>query len=76
MNLWLNYSPRKRLKFDGIIEIKAVAREPEAGENPQLSRDTSIDPVGACVGLRAAVQAVVTELQGEKIELFLSQMIR
>ncbi len=57
--------------YDGIIEIKAVAREPGSrAKISVLSRDTSIDPVGACVGLRGSrVQAVVTELQGEKIEI-------
>ena len=56
---------------DGIIEIKAVARDP--GSRAKLavySSDTSIDPVGACVGMRGSrVQAVVTELQGEKIDI-------
>ena len=57
--------------YDGIIEIKAVAREPGSrAKISVLSRDTSIDPVGACVGLRGSrVQAVVSELQGEKIEI-------
>ena len=57
--------------YDGIIEIKAVAREPGSrAKISVLSRDSSIDPVGACVGLRGSrVQAVVTELQGEKIEI-------
>ena len=57
--------------YDGIIEIKAVAREPGSrAKISVLSRDTSIDPVGACVGLRGSrVQAVVGELQGEKIEI-------
>ena len=57
--------------YDGIIEIKAVAREPGSrAKITVLSRDTSIDPVGACVGLRGSrVQAVVGELQGEKIEI-------
>ena len=57
--------------YDGIIEIKAVAREPGSrAKISVLSRDNSIDPVGACVGLRGSrVQAVVTELQGEKIEI-------
>ncbi|MGC6536755.1 MAG: transcription termination factor NusA [Candidatus Puniceispirillaceae bacterium] len=57
--------------YDGIIEIKAVAREPGSrAKISVLSRDTSIDPVGACVGLRGSrVQAVVGELQGEKVEI-------
>ena len=57
--------------YDGIIEIKAVAREPGSrAKISVLSRDTSIDPVGACVGLRGSrVQEVVGELQGEKIEI-------
>ncbi len=57
--------------YDGIIEIKAVAREPGSrAKISVLSRDASIDPVGACVGLRGSrVQAIVNELQGEKIEI-------
>jgi N utilization substance protein A len=54
--------------YDGVVEIKAVARD--AGSRAKIavrSNDTSIDPVGACVGMRGArVQAVVNELQGEK----------
>jgi len=57
--------------YDGIIEIKNVVRE--AGSRAKLavfSNDPSIDPVGACVGMRGSrVQAVVNELQGEKIEI-------
>lgn len=57
--------------YDGIIEIKAVARD--AGSRAKMaviSRDSSIDPVGACVGMRGSrVQAVVAELQGEKIDI-------
>ncbi len=57
--------------YDGIIEIKAVARD--AGSRAKiavLSNDGSIDPVGACVGMRGSrVQAVVNELQGEKIDI-------
>ena len=57
--------------YDGIIEIKAVARD--AGSRAKiavLSNDSSIDPVGACVGMRGSrVQAVVGELQGEKIDI-------
>jgi len=57
--------------YDGIIEIKSVARDP--GSRAKIgvhSNDTSIDPVGACVGMRGSrVQAVVAELQGEKIDI-------
>ena len=57
--------------YDGIIEIKAVARD--AGSRAKIgviSYDSSIDPVGACVGMRGSrVQAVVNELQGEKIDI-------
>ncbi len=57
--------------YDGMIEIKAVARD--AGSRAKIavqSRDNSIDPVGACVGMRGSrVQAVVNELQGEKIDI-------
>ena len=57
--------------YDGIIEVKAVSRDP--GSRAKIgvtSRDTSIDPVGACVGMRGSrVQAVVTELQGEKVDI-------
>ena len=57
--------------YDGIIEVKSVARDP--GSRPKIavqSRDSSIDPVGACVGMRGSrVQAVVGELQGEKIDI-------
>ncbi|HYE48056.1 MAG TPA: transcription termination factor NusA [Azospirillaceae bacterium] len=57
--------------YDGIIEIKAVARDPGSrAKIAVLSRDSSIDPVGACVGMRGSrVQAVVGELQGEKIDI-------
>lgn len=59
--------------YDGIIEIKSVARDP--GSRAKLAvftGDSSIDPVGACVGMRGArVQAVVTELQGEKVDIVL-----
>lgn len=59
--------------YDGIIEIKSVARDP--GSRAKLAvytGDASIDPVGACVGMRGArVQAVVTELQGEKVDIVL-----
>ncbi len=57
--------------YDGIIEIKAVARDPGSRAKIAVrSRDNSIDPVGACVGMRGSrVQAVVNELQGEKIDI-------
>ena len=57
--------------YDGIIEIKAVARDPGSrAKMGVISYDSSIDPVGACVGMRGSrVQAVVTELQGEKIDI-------
>ncbi|MEO5375619.1 MAG: transcription termination factor NusA [Alphaproteobacteria bacterium] len=57
--------------YDGIIEIKAVARDPGSrAKIAVLSNDSSIDPVGACVGMRGSrVQAVVQELQGEKIDI-------
>lgn len=57
--------------YDGIIEIKAVARDPGSrAKMAVISRDGSIDPVGACVGMRGSrVQAVVAELQGEKIDI-------
>src|SRR5918998_1392812 len=57
--------------YDGIVEVKAVARDP--GSRAKIgvtSRDSSIDPVGACVGMRGSrVQAVVGELQGEKVDI-------
>lgn len=57
--------------YDGVIEIKAVARDP--GSRAKIAvytRENSIDPVGACVGMRGSrVQAVVGELQGEKIDI-------
>ena len=57
--------------YDGIIEIKEVARDPGSrAKIAVVSRDSSIDPVGACVGMRGSrVQAVVNELQGEKIDI-------
>ncbi|GBQ21187.1 transcription elongation factor NusA [Acetobacter estunensis NRIC 0472] len=57
--------------YDGIIEIKAVARDPGSrAKMAVISKDASIDPVGACVGMRGSrVQAVVAELQGEKIDI-------
>ncbi len=57
--------------YDGIIEIMAVARDPGSrAKIGVISYDSSIDPVGACVGMRGSrVQAVVNELQGEKIDI-------
>ena len=57
--------------YDGIVEIKAVARDPGSrAKIAVLSNDSSVDPVGACVGMRGSrVQAVVSELQGEKIDI-------
>ncbi len=57
--------------YDGIIEIKADARDPGSrAKIGVISHDSSIDPVGACVGMKGSrVQAVVQELQGEKIDI-------
>ncbi|MCL2452036.1 MAG: transcription termination factor NusA [Alphaproteobacteria bacterium] len=57
--------------YDGVIEVKEVARDPGSrAKIAVVSRDASIDPVGACVGMRGSrVQAVVTELQGEKVDI-------
>ena len=57
--------------YDGIIDIIGVARDPGSrAKIAVLSKDSSIDPVGACVGMRGSrVQAVVNELQGEKIDI-------
>ncbi|MEL7464174.1 MAG: transcription termination factor NusA [Pseudomonadota bacterium] len=57
--------------YDGVIEIKAVARDPGSrAKIGVISYDGSIDPVGACVGMRGSrVQAVVSELNGEKIDI-------
>ncbi|MGH1407351.1 MAG: transcription termination factor NusA [Rhodomicrobiaceae bacterium] len=57
--------------YDNIVNIKSVARDPGSrAKIAVLSQDSSIDPVGACVGMRGArVQAVVNELQGEKIDI-------
>jgi len=57
--------------YDGVVEIKSVARDPGSrAKIAVVSHDTSIDPVGACVGMRGSrVQAVVNELQGEKIDI-------
>ena len=57
--------------YDGIIEIKAAARDPGSrAKMAVVSNDSSIDPVGACVGMKGSrVQAVVQEMQGEKIDI-------
>jgi N utilization substance protein A len=57
--------------YDGIVEIKSVARDPGSrAKIAVISKDSSIDPVGACVGMRGQrVQAVVGELQGEKVDI-------
>lgn len=57
--------------YDGIIEIKSVARDPGSrAKIAVISNDHGIDPVGACVGMKGSrVQAVVAELQGEKIDI-------
>jgi transcription termination/antitermination protein NusA len=57
--------------YEGIVTIKSVARDPGSrAKIAVVSRDASIDPVGACVGMRGSrVQAVVNELQGEKIDI-------
>jgi N utilization substance protein A len=57
--------------YDGVIEVKSVARDPGSrAKIAVVSRDSSIDPVGACVGMRGSrVQAVVGELQGERIDI-------
>ncbi|HEX8233270.1 MAG TPA: transcription termination factor NusA [Caulobacteraceae bacterium] len=57
--------------YDGVIEIRAVARDPGSrAKMAVISNDSSIDPVGACVGMRGSrVQAVVAELAGEKIDI-------
>jgi len=57
--------------YDSIVEVKAVARDPGSrAKIAVISRDSSVDPVGACVGMRGSrVQAVVNEQQGEKIDI-------
>ena len=57
--------------YDGVIELRSVARDPGSrAKIAVISNDSSIDPVGACVGMRGSrVQAVVGELQGEKIDI-------
>src|SRR5919108_643064 len=59
--------------YDGIVEVRAVARDPGSrAKIAVISRDSSVDPVGACVGMRGSrVQAVVNELAGEKIDIIL-----
>jgi N utilization substance protein A len=69
---WRSCSPMEVPEiYDGIIEIKSVARDPGSrAKIAVISNDSSIDPVGACVGMRGSrVQAVVGELQGEKIDI-------
>lgn len=57
--------------YEGIIEIKSVARDPGSRAKIAVkSKDSSLDPVGACVGMRGSrVQAIVNELQGEKVDI-------
>ncbi|HEY8594089.1 MAG TPA: transcription termination factor NusA [Devosiaceae bacterium] len=57
--------------YDGIVQIRSIARDPGSRAKIAVtSNDSSIDPVGACVGMRGSrVQAVVAELQGEKIDI-------
>ncbi len=57
--------------YDGIVEVVSVARDPGSrAKISVISKDSSVDPVGACVGMRGSrVQAVVNELQGEKIDI-------
>jgi len=57
--------------YDGVVEIKSCARDPGSrAKIAVISKDSSIDPVGACVGMRGSrVQAVVAELQGEKVDI-------
>ena len=57
--------------YDGVIEVRAVARDPGSrAKIGVISNDPGIDPVGACVGMRGSrVQAVVSELQGEKVDI-------
>jgi len=57
--------------YDGVIEIKSVSRDPGSrAKMAVISNDSSIDPVGPCIGMRGSrVQAVVGELQGEKIDI-------
>lgn len=59
--------------YDGVIQIKSIARDPGSrAKIAVFASDPSIDPVGACVGMRGSrVQAVTSELQGEKIDVIL-----
>ncbi|GHU13609.1 transcription termination/antitermination protein NusA [Alphaproteobacteria bacterium] len=59
--------------YDGVIEIKAVARDPGSRAKMAVyTADTSVDPIGACVGIRGSrVQAIIQELQGEKVDIIL-----
>jgi N utilization substance protein A len=59
--------------YDGIVEVKAVARDPGSrAKIAVISRDSSVDPVGACVGMRGSrVQAVSNELAGERVDIIL-----
>ncbi|GHU20466.1 transcription termination/antitermination protein NusA [Alphaproteobacteria bacterium] len=59
--------------YDGVIEIKAVARDPGSRAKMAVyTADTSVDPIGACVGVRGSrVQAIIQELQGEKVDIVL-----
>ena len=71
INLWKNFLFRSSEIYDGLIEIISSARDP--GSRAKIcvkAKDNSLDPVGACVGMRGSrVQAVVNELQGEKIDI-------
>ena len=71
-NLWKNYLLLEVPEiYDGLIEIISSSRDP--GSRAKIcvkAKDNSLDPVGACVGMRGSrVQAVVNELQGEKIDI-------
>src|SRR5271169_6682257 len=65
------FAPEVPEIYDGMVELKAVARDPGSrAKIAVISRESSVDPVGACVGMRGSrVQAVVNELQGEKIDI-------
>ena len=72
LNFYLNYFTQEVPEiYEGIIQVKSVARDP--GSRAKISvftQDSTIDPVGACVGMRGSrVQTVVNELQGEKIDI-------
>ena len=70
-SLCRSYLDKSSEIYDGVIEIKSVARDPGSrAKIAVLSHDSSIDPVGPCIGMRGSrVQAVVGELQGEKIDI-------